>query len=143
MTDWPGEKASGEIKSLPVLALTDVTALAVNAQDVAVTVAIAVLFIPAVGFAAPALGVAALTDVASLNVGPALTFVLESDGGQFTVFLLNLLFPFLHVTLAVLLFFDALRKRVVLVSFEALPSSEALRFACLYEYSDLRDGHMF
>ena len=137
MTDWPRDHASGEVKSSSVFALAYYSALNITALDgkpafsitaLDVTAAIAalfitaLLFIPAVALAAPSL------EVSALNVGPVFTFALEHDGGQFTIFLLTLRFPFLYLTLARLLCFDALRKRVVLAS------CAALRFVCSCGY---------
>ena len=104
-----------------VTALDGTPAFAVTALDDTLVFAV-IVAVAAVAFAAPALNVSAL------DVGFASAFALERDGGQSTIFLLDLRFPFLRLTLSLSLCFEALYKLVVLAS------SEALRFVCLRGY---------
>ena len=95
-------------------ALDGTLAFAVTSLDDTLVFAV-IVAVAAVAFAAPAL------DVSALDAGPVLTFA-------FTIFLLDLRFPFLHLTLSLFLCFEALHKLVVLAS------SEALRFVCSCRY---------
>ena len=103
-----------DVIELDVTALDDALEFAVTSLDDTLVFAV-IVAVAAVAFAAPAL------DVSALDVGTALTFA-------FTIFLLDLRFPFLHLTLSLFLCFEVLHKLVVVAS------SEALRFACSCGY---------